>query len=746
MNYIEFLQNKSDREINTGFNPVWLPEFLFDFQKELTEWAIMKGRAALFEDCGLGKTPQQLVWAENVCRFTGGNVLILAPLAVSMQTKREGNKFGINTTICRTQADVKQGINITNYQMLEHFDTEDFTGVVLDESSILKSFMGKTKIALQQAFKNTKYKLCCTATPSPNDYMELLNQADFLSIMPSNEALARWFILDTMNSGKYRIKGHAMKDFWQWVGTWAACVSKPSDIGYDDGNFKLPKLHIHEITVKIDQIKGREKTNTLFRIPETSATGYNHEKRLTIKDRALKIAEIVNNFLEDESFAIWCDTNFEADELKKLIPQAVEIRGSDSLEKKEQTAMDFINKKIPGIISKSSIFGFGLNFQHCHNTLFCGMSYSYEKFYQATRRFWRFGQPNPVNVYLVLGDTESNILSVVRGKMQQHEDMKKNMRYSVDKFNMNRGRRTLTMDYESNVAKGKDWTAILGDSCEEIKKIKDESIHFSIFSPPFSNLYIYSDSIRDMGNCKNDKEFFRQFKFLIPEVKRITKVGRLCAVHCKQLVNYKNRDGAFGIRDFRGTLIRAFVGAGWVFHSEVCIWKDPVIEMQRTKSHGLLYCEMRKDSTHSRVGLPEYLLLFRKWGDTQDKDPDPVTHTKDNFPLEKWQEYASPVWKTIRQTNVLNVRQARESSDEKHIAPLQLDIIERAVELWSNPGDVVFSPFMGIGSEGYMSIKMNRKFVGIELKEIYWNAAIKYMSEVEKDKSLPTLFDMEVVA
>jgi hypothetical protein len=739
--YQEFLQSK---KMTVGSYGIEVEESalnfrLFPFQKALTKWALQKGKAALFCECGLGKTPMQLEWAHRICLATDGNVLILAPLAVSRQTVREAAKFDVPITRCRTQTDVQPGINITNYEMLEHFDASLFIGVVWDESSILKSFMGKTKRTIVETFKDTPYKLACTATPAPNDHMELLNHAEALNVMPSNEALARWFILDTMNAGKYRLKHHAVAPFWEWVATWAACVSKPSDLGYDDNGFILPPLSIEEVLVDVDLAK--DAGQALFRIPEMSATAYNKEKRLTVKDRAAKAAEIVL-CAPDESFAIWCDTNFEADEIKRLLPDAVEIRGSDSTDKKEQAAIDFIEGKTKVLISKSSIFGFGLNFQHCHKTIFCGLSFSYERFYQTTRRFWRFGQTQSVTAYIVLGKSEYSILQVIRRKVDQHEQMKENMAHSVKEFNeITKQRRELKMNYDRQENTGRGWRAILGDSVEEIKGIQANSIGLSIFSPPFSNLYIYSDSIRDMGNTRNDREFFKQFKFLIPEIKRITIPGRLCAVHCKQLVNYKNRDGAFSIRDFRGSIIRAFVGTGWTYHSEVCVWKDPVIEMQRTKSHGLLYCEARKDSTHSRMGLPEYLLLFRKWTDNpDDMDPEPVTHTKENFPLDTWQRWASPVWFDIQQTNVLNVQQARDGNDEKHIAPLQLDVIERAVTLWSNPGDVVFSPFMGIGSEGYMSLKLGRRFLGIELKQLYYDTAMRYLTEAARSQD--TLFEV----
>lgn len=280
-----------------------------------------------------------------------------------------------------------------------------------------------------------------------------------------------------------------------------------------------------------------------------------------------------------------------------------------------------------------------------------------------------------------------------------------------------------------------------GDCVQIIKQIPDESVHFSIFSPPFANLYIYSDDLADMGNCKNHEEFFKQFDYLIPEILRIMVPGRLCAVHCKNLVKYKGRDGRSGIYDFRGDIIRHFEKYGWQYHSEVCIWTDPVLEMQKTKSQGLLYKQLRKDSSYSRQGMADYLVVFRKW--TEDyQDAEPVEHTTDDFPLEQWQKYASPIWTDIRRTNVLNGRKARGDKDEKHICPLQLDVIERAIELWTNRGDIVFTPFLGIGSEAYQSLSMGRKAVGIELKQEYFNMAVENCKAAKEDMEQISLEDL----
>uniref|UniRef100_A0A6M3L5C1 Putative methyltransferase n=1 Tax=viral metagenome TaxID=1070528 RepID=A0A6M3L5C1_9ZZZZ len=743
MKYQDFLKGK-ERAIE--FKGVEVEELdinpmLYDFQKAIVQWACSKGRAAIFADCGLGKTFIQLEWARLIYEKIKkeGDVLILAPLTVSHQTKKEAEKIGVKVNICKEQSDVKPGINITNYERLQKYDCSVFQAIVLDESSILKSYMGKTKIEIINTFRGTPYKLCCTATPSPNDHMEILNHSAFLGYMESHEALAIWFINSANEMGSYRLKKHAVKDFWKWVSSWGVSLSKPSDIGnFDDTKFNLPPLNIIEKIIRVDPVAQRED-GMLIRIPAMNATAFHKEKRLTADDRAKLSAEIVASI--DSPVMVWCDTNYEADALKKYMPGVLEVRGNHSTEKKEEAAMGFINQDIRVLISKPSIFGFGLNFQHCSNVIFCGMNYSYESFYQATRRFWRFGQGKEVNVYIILGDTELNILNIIKEKEKKFKDLKVGMYQAMAEFQDMSKRREYKMKNETDKTVRDKWTMILGDAVEEIKSIPNESVHFTLFSPPFSNLYIYSDSYRDMGNTKNDMEFLKHYEFMIPDMYRITIQGRLCAIHCKDLVNYKGRDGRAGLRDLPGDIIRVMEKHNWQYHSRITIFKDPVTEMYRTKAHGLLYKQLRRDSSYSRNGLADYILLFRKW--SEGEDPEPIKHDRSTFPLEQWQKWASPVWMDIQPTNVLNCRISRDDKDEKHICPLQLDLIDRAIILWSNPGDLIFSPFAGIGSEGYGSLRLNRRFLGIELKRAYYERAVKNLQEVDYLSEQPLLFAKE---
>ncbi len=436
--YYDFLKGKQKAVIKSGFDiPVKsLNASAFDWQKSVVQWAVKQGRAALFEDCGLGKTLQELMWAEQIQKYTSSPVLILAPLAVSLQTNREGKKFGIECNIAETAADIVNGINITNYEKLDKFDCTVFSGIILDESSILKNYTGKTKQELINSFADTPYKLAATATPAPNDLMELLNHAEFLGIMRSSEALAIWFLADQEESGKYRLKKHAEADFWKWVASWAVCIETPADIGYDDSRYILPELNEYDIIVDTNELSDNFDEG-FFRNVDMSATGYIAEKRRSLKARCEAAAREAKKFTDNgEQVAVWCDLNSEADELKRIIPGAVEIRGSDKTSAKEQASVDFITGKIPVLISKPSIFGYGLNFQNCRNTIFCGMDYSFENYYQAIRRFYRFGQEKSVNVARVIGSTEKNILERINAKARQKNEMAVSMAKAMKEIQM----------------------------------------------------------------------------------------------------------------------------------------------------------------------------------------------------------------------------------------------------------------------------------------------------------------------
>lgn len=422
MNYKEFLEHKDYKPLQKGFevDDTQMNPNLFDYQKEIVKWALKKGRCALFEDTGLGKTLQQLSFAEEVVKHTNGKVLILAPLAVSKQTVLEGSKFGIEVHLCESQEDVQDGINITNYEKIHKFDTDEFVGIVLDESSILKSYSGKTTKELQEQFSRTPYRLCCTATPSPNDYTEIGTTAEFLGIMPRTEMLSTYFINDMMKTRiGWRLKHHAEKDFFRWMATWSMMIDNPSNLGFDGSKFELPKLNIITHVLESKATDGKlfaDYAETL------------NERRQARKDSADKRVEAAKEIAEKTNQClIWCDYNYESEMLHKAIKESVEVKGSDKPEHKENAMIGFSKGEVKYLVSKPSICGFGMNWQNCNNMIFCGLSDSFEQFYQAVRRCYRFGQDKEVNVHVIISEAEMNVLTNIQEKEKRHKTMQKEM-------------------------------------------------------------------------------------------------------------------------------------------------------------------------------------------------------------------------------------------------------------------------------------------------------------------------------
>ncbi len=728
LTYDQFLQSKQKHHSVSGFDidESELNDLLFPFQKFCVKRALKNGKYAMFEGCGLGKTIQQLEWAKQVIIHTDKPVLILCPLSVSAQTIQEGKKFGYDV-VRYTNDLVTNTIYISNYEQLENINTDLFSGIVLDESSIIKNFQGATKKLIVKRFKNTPYKLACTATPSPNDPMELGQHSEFLNVMNSNEMLSMFFINDAAKTGAWRLKGHGVSKFYEFVSTWAVMLNNPRDIGFESNGFDLPSLNLIEKKI----VTPKRENGQLFNDTAVSAINFNSELRLTKIERLDQVVEIVRS-KPGEQFIVWVKQNEEGELLKKLLPEAIEVKGSDSTEYKEEKLLDFANGKFDILISKTKICSFGMNFQSCHNQIFASLDFSFEGLYQGIRRSYRFGQKHDVNIWIITTDTMTNVIESIERKEKQFNDMQSEMAKAMN-ANI---KDNLKLKRQYNVERIKnEWFDISqGDSAQLIKDIPDNSIGFSVFSPPFPELYTYSDSIEDMGNSTYN-EFVVQFGFLVKDLFRIIKEGRNVAVHCMDLPYQKGKDGFIGLRDFSGLILRMFEDAGFIYHCRITIWKDPVVQMQRTKALGLLHKQVKKDSTRSQVGNADYVMVFRKDGDRTD----PVTNTK--IPVDLWQKYASPVWMDIDQGNTLQgFRKAREDRDEKHICPLQLDVIERLIHLYSNEGDTIYTPFLGIGSELYKAIEMGRKGIGGELKKSYFHQAKMNLNSVVESKKQLTLF------
>lgn len=433
MDYEKFIESKKVLDIDTGFEVPRcdLNESLFDFQRDIVHWALRRGRACIFADCGMGKSLMQLSWANQVSERTGNPVLILAPLAVSKQTIREGKKFGIQVDLLESDVFGK-GIFITNYEKLHRVNLDQFSGIVLDESSILKSYTGKIRNQIIEGCQSIAYRLACTATPSPNDFMELGNHAEFVGSMSRTEMLSMFFVHDGGETQKWRLKGHAKTEFWKWVCQWAVMIRKPSDLGYSDGNFSLPEIHIHNIVTSVkenDSVDG-----LLFRMPASTLQERQKERKLTIGDRAKECAGLINA-LPDDQWLVWCNLNDEAAAVKKYVDGIVEVKGGDSDEQKTDRLLGFSTGDVKKLVTKPKIGGHGLNFQSCHNMIFVGLSDSYEQYYQAVRRCWRFGQTEEVNCYIITAETEGAVVKNIERKEKDATAMANEMVKNMHVYN-----------------------------------------------------------------------------------------------------------------------------------------------------------------------------------------------------------------------------------------------------------------------------------------------------------------------
>ena len=609
------------------------------------------------------------------------------------------------------------GSTIANYQRLHHFDPMDFAGIVLDESSILKDLTGATRQALTEWVAEVPFRLAATATPAPNDLIELLSHAEWLGIMPWRTSAAMWMI----NDGKdivegWRLKGHAAADFWRWVRTWASIFRRPSDlgcpdpIGYDPPDYRTVEHFFDGALIgEADRLFAHGGLSELRRA-----------RKLSMPETVRRIAELVAAE-PVEPWVIWCELNAEAEALANTIPGSVNLHGSMPEADKEAALIDFTDGCIGALVTKPGIAGHGMNWQHCSRMAWCGMGYSYERVYQAIRRCWRHGQKREVVVHVVGDRSAEHAFRVV----QQKEEVAMQIYDSAEAM----GRVEAPKGRQSSVIEesGDGWRIMAGDSVETVETIDDASIGLSVFSPPFPGMYIYSDDPADMGNVRSVEDMVEGFGHLMRRQLPKMIPGRSCLIHIAQGVARKLYDNYIGIRDFRGPIVKMMTDAGWIHYGEIAIDKNPQIKAVRTKDMGLLFATLRRDAANMHVAAADMLLHFRAPGD----NPEPV---RPEVTEAEWIRWARPIWPAIdqvddgiRETDTLNSTVGREASDERHICPLQLGLIRRAVRLWSNRGDLVYSPFAGIGSEGVVAVGLGRRFVGGELKPSYFTAAVEHV-------------------
>jgi len=521
------------------------------------------------------------------------------------------------------------------------------------------------------------------------------------------------------------------------MASWSISLTKPSDLGYDDNGFILPKLTITPHFVDSDY---KPDDQLIF----TNIKGIKHAaaiRRQTIPARLEKLKTLIKD--DTEQWIVWCGLTAES----KIVAQefaefgAVEVVGSDSPEHKAEAFEGFQDGKYRILVTKPSIGGFGMNFQNAHKMAFFGLNYSWEQYYQALRREWRYMQEYPVDAHIIMSNIETEIYQNVMRKDALAKRLRQKLieqiaGYEKGELEMNE---VAEWDYQEDTVTGELFTAMMGDSSERIKELAENSIDLSVYSPPFADLYTYTDSERDLGNSRDWEEFFTHYKYIIQNVLRVTKPGRLTCVHVSDIPAMAGRDGYIGVRDFPGAVIKAYEDEGWVFVGRAFVQKNPQAQAIRTKAKALLFVQMRKDSADSRPALIDQILLFKKPGENAVPITPVANGEMDN---EKWIEWAHGIWLGISESDTLQFTTARGADDEKHICPLQLGTIERCIKLYSNPGETVLTPFGGIGSEGYTAVKFGRKAVLCELKPEYFNVLVKNMRNAESENKTEDLFSL----
>lgn len=825
--YLEFLKSKIVIAEESGFevqpdevNPILKPH-----QRDSVVWAIRGGRRGIFASFGLGKTLIQTEFVRIVVDRMGGQGLIVMPLGVKQEFIRDAVELlGMEPPqYVRNMAEVRAAtgkILLTNYERIRDGDIDPtyFTATSLDEAAVLRSFGSKTYQTFLDKFNGVPYKLVCTATPSPNKYKELIHYAGYLGVMDTGQALTRFFQRDSTKANNLTLYPHKENEFWLWVSTWALFITKPSDLGYSDDGYSLPKLQVNYHKISVDHTDaGTERDGQLLLIKDASAglKEAAREKRESIDKRVRKMAEIVKAS-PDEHFILWHDLEAERHAIKVALSEVVDIYGSQDLELREQRVMDFSNGKIKWFASKKEISGSGCNFQrHCHRAIFLGIDYEFNDFIQAIHRIYRFLQTKQVIIDIIYTESEQQILEALLKKWDQHEYLVEKMTEIIKKYGLSG---TSVMDklarsigVERVKIETDYYTAVNNDCVLETSGMPENSVDLIHTSIPFSNHYEYTPSYNDFGHNEDTKRFFEQMDFLTPQLLRILRPGRVAAIHVKDRVLFGNATGTGmpTIEPFHSMCIDHYMKHGFQYFGMITVVTDVVRENNQTYRLG--WTEQCKDGTKMGVGCPEYILLFRKLpSDTSRAYADvPVAKTKEQYTRAQWQidahgywrssgdrlltkeelasfpvdslqaayrkysrnsvynyhdhvelakkldidgrlpatfmvvapgSWTDEVWDDINRMRTLNTTQSQKRQ-QMHVCPLQIDIVERIINRYSNPGDVVLDPFGGLMTVPYMAVKMGRKGYGIELNADYFRDGVGYLKAAEIDASMPTLFD-----
>jgi DNA modification methylase/Arc/MetJ family transcription regulator len=663
--YNDFLLSKAPVAVATGFEPPTKPHrSLKPHQVDIATWMIRQGQAAAFASFGLGKTRIQLQVAKWVRQKTGQKVLFIAPLGVRQEfTRNDGPAMGMKVEYCRNDAEIakaRTSFIITNYERVRdgQIDVSQFAAVLMDEASCLRNYGTKTSQMFVQLFADTPYKFLATATPCPNDFIELINYADFLGVMDRGQSMTRWFQRDSEEAGNLTLYPHEEERFWLWVATWGLFVSRPSDLGHDDEGYSLPRLnvHWHPITTSykraVEEVDKRNGQRRL--IPKTSGgiQQVAKERKHTVDDRIAEAKRIIEQH-PDDHWLVWHYLESERHAICKAIPEAVAVYGSQNLEDREQQIIDFSNGKIRVLAPKPEIAGSGCNFQrHCHRAIFVGPTDKFNDFIQAVHRIYRFLQDSPVEVHIVHTDTQSETVTIMKRKWRQHDELTDRMQQIIRTHGLNQSGIEKRLKRMSGVKRqevtGNNFRAIHNDCVVEMQDFADDSIDQIVTSIPFSDHYEYSPNFNDFGHNNGDVGFFEQFDFLVPQLKRVLKPGRVACIHTKDRIEYGTMTGnaMYSVNEFSDKTVAAFKRHGLIYMGRIVIDTDVVRENAQTYRLG--HTENAKDSTKMGCGSTEFVLLFRKWQPSYSPNetangPDPVTKDKSVYGRGAWQIDASGV-------------------------------------------------------------------------------------------------------
>jgi len=834
MSYQEFLESKIvvAKDYGTKITAKNINKKLLPHQRDIVQWSVAGGRRAIFASFGLGKTMMQLELAVQVSKITKKPFLIVMPLGVVGEFRDDLEfLYSENKIEYITDSDVIDKVDtntiyVTNYERIRKGDVtaELFGGVSFDEASILRSLKTETTNYVLKHFSNVNYRFVATATPTPNDFIEILNYADYLGVIDRGHALTRFFQRDSTKAGNLTLYPNKKEEFWKWVSTWAVFINKPSDLGYDDTGYLLPKLNFNEIMVENipdGEIFNKHGERVLFKDTTKSLVDVSREKSESIDIRVQKAYEIVQQ-KPNSNWILWHHLEAERMAIEKKFKQDdfIDLRsvyGSQTNQEKEKLLIDFKHSKYQILSSKPKIAGSGCNFQHaCSDMVFVGIDYKFNDFIQAIHRCYRFKQQNEVNVYAIFTQNEQDVLKALKEKWKKHIELQTEMINLVREYGLNTDK--IKSDMKRQIFKNRRSSQIAGatvfneDTVTIHEEMESNSTDMILTSIPFGDHYEYSDNYNDMGHNHGNDEFFKQMDFLTPNLLRTLKPGKVAAIHVKDRIRYSYQNGTSftTIDDFSGKTVAHFIKHGFYLMGKITVTTDVVRENNQTYRLG--WSEQCKDATKMGVGLPEYILLFRK-APTESNNAyadEPCVKTKKEYTRANWQLDAHAFWKSdgnrflssdemkqmevdkivkhwkkhdleqvynfvehlkvcedlegmdklsakfmtlpvhsnnenvwddVNRMNTLNTNQANRKK-EKHICPLQLDIIERLINRYTMKGDLIDDPFGGLFSTAYKAIEMQRKAISTELNPTYYDDGLYYLKAIEYKINVPTLFDI----